>query len=46
MLKHGVTNRGESSGMTIHDPRIQEHGLLLAFLASAIAGMVAAFFLP
>jgi hypothetical protein len=30
----------------VNDPRLQEQGLLLAFVASAIAGAVAAFFLP
>jgi len=32
--------------MVTNDPRIQEHGFLLAFVASAIAGAVAAFFWP
>ena len=32
--------------MVVNNPRIQEHGLLLAFVASAIAAAVAVFFLP
>jgi hypothetical protein len=32
--------------MVFNNAPIQEHGLLLAFLASAIAGAVVAFFLP
>ena len=32
--------------MIANDPRIPEHGLLVAFMASAIAAAVAAFFWP
>jgi len=32
--------------MVTDNPRIQEHGLLMAFVASAIGGAVAVLFLP
>ena len=32
--------------MVTNNPQIQEHGLLLAFVASVIAGAVAVFFWP
>jgi len=45
-LRYEERNHGARWVMVFNNAPIQEHGLLLAFLASAIAGAVVAFFLP